>query len=230
MRCLEDVCWESIMRIRLGLALALVLGLWGVMQLSAEPPAIVDQRAKADKLFAEGNFKEALALYRPLALNGENTGPRLSHDITQVNNCYRNLQRDAEVDAYLEEAEKVHAQNWRGLKAIGTEWIINQHYGFVIAGKYYRGNNSGRGQYVDSTPRDRVRALQVFEKALPLVKAEAATDQNRSEISDFYQQFGDFVLNGRHLDQPASDWLQFCDRFRLARNLCANQRLGHLPP
>ena len=45
------------MRYRLGLALALVLGLWGVMHLNAEPPAITDQRTQADKLFAEGNFK-----------------------------------------------------------------------------------------------------------------------------------------------------------------------------
>lgn len=185
------------MRNRLGLALALVLGLWGVMHLNAEPPANTDQRTKADKLFHEGNFKEALAIYRALALDAENTGPLLSHDITQTSNSYRNLQRDNEIDAYLEEAEKVHATNWRGLKAVGVEWIINQHYGFIVAGKFHRGNQNSGGQYVDSTPRDRVKALQIFEKALPLVAAEAITDQNRSEIATFYTQFGDFVLNGR---------------------------------
>ena len=185
------------MRYRLGLALLLVLGLWGVMHLNAEPPAITDQRTKADKLFADGNYKESLAIYRALALDVTNTGPLLSHDITQTSNSYRNLQLDNEIDAYLEEAEKVHAANWRGLKAIGVEWIINQHYGFVIAGKYHRGNQNSGGQYVDSTQRDRVKALQIFEKALPLVVAEAVTDRNRSEIATFYNQFGDFVLNGR---------------------------------
>ncbi len=185
------------MRYRLGLALALVLGLWGVMHLNAEPPAITDQRTQADKLFAEGNFKEALAIYRALALDAGNTGPLLSHDITQTNHSYRRLQRDNEVDAYLEEAEKVHAANWRGLRAIGVEWIINQHYGFIVAGKFHRGDQNSGGQYVDSTPRDRVKALQIFEKALPLVAAEAITDQNRGEIATFYNQFSDFVLNGR---------------------------------
>ncbi len=185
------------MRYRLGLALALVLGLWGVMHLNAEPPAIADQRTRADKLFADGNYKEALDIYRVLALDTANTGPLLSHDITQTNNCYRNLQLDNKIDAYLEEAEKAHAANWRGLRAVGTEWIINQHYGFIVAGKFNRGNQNSGGQYVDSTQRDRVKALQIFERALPLVAAEAVTDQNRSEIATFYNQLGDFVLNGR---------------------------------
>ena len=185
------------MRYRLGLAFALVLGVWGVMQLNAEPPAISDERGRADKLFADGNYREALEVYRSLALNAENTSSQLSHDITQVDNCYRNLQRDSEIDAYLDDAEKVHEKNWRGLKAIGQEWIISQHYGFVIAGKFNRGNSNSGGQYVDATPRDRARALQLFDKALPLVVEEALNDQNRSEVSQFFKELADFVLNGR---------------------------------
>lgn len=185
------------MRYRLGLALALVLGWWGVMQLNAEPPAIVDQREKADKLFSDGNYREALEVFRTLALDVQNTGLQLSHDITQVDNCYRNLQRDSEIDAFLEDAAKVHEKNWRGLKAIGQEWMNTQHYGFIIAGKFQRGNSNSGGQYVDATPRDRARALQLFEQALPLVAGEAVNDQNRSDLSEFYKQLSDFVLNGR---------------------------------
>ena len=185
------------MRKRLVVAIAALLGLWGVMHLSAEPPAIPDQRERAQKLFNEGNFKESLTIFRKLALSGENTGSLLSNDIFQVANCYQNLQLHHEIDPFLEQAEEVHAKNWRGLKAIGVQWAISHHYGFLVAGKYQRGNNGGQGQYVDSTPRDRVRSLQLFEKALPLVRAEAVTDQNRAEITEFYRQFGDFMLNGR---------------------------------
>lgn len=185
------------MRYRMGVALALVLGLWGVMQLSAEPPAISDERARADKLFADGNYRDALAIYRSLALDTQNTGPQLPHDITQVDNCYRHLQREDEIDAYLEEAEKVHEKNWRGLKAIGQEWISIPEYGYLIAGKFHRGNSETGGQYVQSSSRDRVRALQIFEKALKLVVAEPVTDGNRAEVADFYKQLADFVLNDR---------------------------------
>lgn len=187
----------KIMRYRLGVLLALALGIWGVMQLSAEPPATPDQRVRADKLFAEGNFREALALYRPLALDPQNTTPQLSHDLVQVANCYLNLQLLHEIDTYLNEAEQVHAKNWRALKTIGTQWIVIHHQGFLIAGKFHRGNNEGTGQYVDATARDRVRAMQVFIQSLPLVRQEVVNDQNRAEIAGFYRQLGEFILNGR---------------------------------
>jgi tetratricopeptide (TPR) repeat protein len=185
------------MRKRLVAAFAALLGLWGVMHLSAEPLAVPDQRARAQKLFNEGNFKEALTIFRSLALLPENNDPRLSNDIVQVVNCYQNLQLLHEIDGFLDQAEEVHPANWRALKTIGQQWSVSHHYGFVVAGKFRRGNNGGEGQYVDSTPRDRARSLQLYVKALPLIQAEAVTDQNRGEVAEFYRQFGDFLLNGR---------------------------------
>jgi uncharacterized protein YfaS (alpha-2-macroglobulin family) len=185
------------MRKRLVAAFAALLGLWGVMHLSAEPLAVPDQRARAQTLFNEGNFKEALTIFRSLALSPKNNEPQLANDIFQVVNCYQNLQLLHEIDGFLDAAEEVHSQNWRALKAIGTQWLNAHHYGFVVAGKYLRGNNGGGGQYVDSTPRDRARSLQLYVKALPLIEAEAVTDQNRTEIAEFYRQFGEFLLNGR---------------------------------
>lgn len=185
------------MRYQLTLAVLLFGGVWGVMQSSAEPPTIPDQREQAQKLFNEGNFKEALDLFRQLALDSKNTGSQLPSDITQVVQCYQNLQLHHEIDGFLDQAEQAHSTHWMALKTIGLMWNNSQHYGVLVAGKFHRGNNGVQGQWVDATPRDRVRSLQLFERALPLVQAEPVTDTNRPQVAEFYRQLGDFILNGR---------------------------------
>ena len=47
-------------------------------------------------------------------------------------------------------------------------YASSEHYGFIVAGKFYRGNHRGGGRYVGTMERDRVRALQLMQQALAL--------------------------------------------------------------
>ena len=71
------------------------------------------------------------------------------------------------------------------------------HNGTIIAGKFYRGDRPGRGShggdFVNSFARDRVRALQLMVKAMP----KAQSDDQRNEVSTFFESFADMILGGR---------------------------------
>lgn len=56
-----------------------------------------------------------------------------------------------------------------------------QHQGFMNAGEFWRGQHRGGGKVVNAVERDRVRALQLMNQALPL----AVKDENHAEVGDF---------------------------------------------
>ena len=68
-----------------------------------------------------------------------------------------------------------------------TEW-----YGYIVAGKFYRGYKRGGGKWVNTVHRDRVRALQLMQQAMPL----SAKDANKADAASFYLDFGRLLLNG----------------------------------
>ena len=51
-------------------------------------------------------------------------------------------------------------------------WADADHYGTIVAGEFKRGPHRGGGRYANSVERDRVRALQLFARALELAGAD----------------------------------------------------------
>ena len=148
----------------------------------SQPPATPEIRAKGQKLMSEGNFKDAYDNLRKLCLDPKNDPGQAPNDLNQAVQCLNNLGRVQEIDELLEATIAAHQGNWRLLHAAAQNYINSQHQGFMVAGKYERGQHRGGGQVVNSMERDRVRAMQLMEQALPL----AAKDDQKGEVGQFY--------------------------------------------
>ncbi len=172
----------------------LALGLLGMtFFLPAADEPIPDQRTQARKLYDEGNYRDAYDIYRNLALNEENEGLPLADDFTTAIQALQQQQRQHDIDAFREEVIERHADDWRLLARAAQSLIQGEHYGFIVAGEFSRGNQRGGGEYADATQRDRVRALQLLEQARPL----ATADDNKGEVAEFFSQFAAAILFGR---------------------------------
>jgi alpha-2-macroglobulin len=148
--------------------------------LAAEPPAETAMRQQAQKQFRDGNFQQAFDIYRKLLTNPNSDAVASADDLRQAVQSLQNLGRVDEVDALLEEAVTTHAAHWRVLKAAAETYLELEHFGQRIAGEVHRGQRRGGGEFVSLWDRDRVRALQLFEQARPLVDQEpVAADAGR---------------------------------------------------
>jgi hypothetical protein len=165
---------------------------WG--QKAAPKP---EDRAKAEKLMADGNFNEAYKVFRELAHNELNDPKLVANDLANGVQALRNLGRITEVDEFIETTIAAHGKNWRLLSAAANQYLQIEHFGFMIAGKYERGHNRGGGKMVNSQERDRVRALQLLNQAIPLANA----DEDKAAVSEFYITLAGQLLSNRgHTD------------------------------
>ena len=118
----------------------------------------------------------------------------MGNDLGMAMQCLQRLNRVDEIDALLEDAVKVHKDNWRLLWSAAQDYMASvPHYGFIVAGKFYRGQHRGGGRMVNATERDRIRALQLMVQAMPL----AMKDENHAEVGDYLQSLADMLLNNR---------------------------------
>ena len=168
-----------------------VLGL--TMYLSGAEPPIADRRTRAARLYADGNYKEAYDVLKSLVLDPEHSGQPLADDFMQAVRCLQQLQQQHEIDAFREAAVDAHADDWRLLARAAESLLGGEHYGFMVAGEFSRGQQRGGGQFVDATQRDRVRALQLLDQARPL----ADKDDDKIAVAQFYQQLAGAVMYGR---------------------------------
>lgn len=167
-----------------------VLALGGVWWASAaEAPGEAGMRSTAEKQVKAGNFKDALAVYRKLVLSADTTASAVPGDLSAAVNCLRQLGDLATFDELIEAAVTTHGKNWKLLREAAVQYQQIEHYGSIVAGKFTRGNQAGQGEFVTTTNRDRVRALQLFTQAHELAQAEAT----KPELARFYQQFADAV-------------------------------------
>jgi len=171
------------------LVCALASGL--VYLMAAEQPA--DQRAQAIKLQEQGNFREAYDIFARLAKNPQNKGDSVAEELDRGIQCLQSLQRQQEVDQFRTDVIKAHEQDWIVLRKAAQTLINGEHWGFVVAGKFQRGNNRGGGEYVGSMERDRVEALQLYVRCLPLVADEPSANLR----GEFYHELSDAVMFDR---------------------------------
>jgi len=150
-------------------------------------------RDKAGKLREDGNWAEALEIYRDLLTAEQRfgTGQARAEDVSHAFQCVQRLGRWGEFDDLIEAAVSADAENWRLLKAAAQVYQSVPHQGWVSGeDSFTRDQRNQSGRYVAVVERDRVRALQLYEQALPLVQADQADDQaTRNEQVDFFQRF-----------------------------------------
>ena len=170
----------------------LCLAFAGVYLWAADVPTAQEKRDQANKAVKDGNYKNAYDALRALALDPKDDADKVGADLTTALNCLRNLGRVDEIDDFREAVITAHAKNWRLLQTAAESFTSNEWYGYMVAGKFYRGNKRGGGKWVYTVHRDRARALQLMQQAMP----QAAGDQNKADAASFFMTFGRLILNG----------------------------------
>jgi uncharacterized protein YfaS (alpha-2-macroglobulin family) len=173
--------------------IALFLLTLGFAAAWSKAPVPDDPRAKSQKLMNEGNFREAYDGFLALCLDSSTDSRAVVTDLNNAVQCLNNLGRIDEFDELVEGTIKAHKENWRLLQGAAQAYSQAQHQGFMIAGKYVRGPHRGGGKPVNSVVRDRVRAMQLMNEAVPL----AQQDDQKREVAQFYLNFSEILLNHR---------------------------------
>jgi uncharacterized protein YfaS (alpha-2-macroglobulin family) len=175
------------------LSSALVLGLAALWLFAADGPASrKERRESAHKLQQQGNYRDAYDILRKLALDPADDPGEVGGDLTHAIGCLQPLGRDDEIDDFREGVIAAHKDNWRLLDTAVRTYQEGQHQGYIIAGKFSRGWRRAGGRYVSSFQRDRVRALQLMQQALPLAKNE----KDAKSVAAYHLHFADVLLNG----------------------------------
>ena len=176
------------------LTVLLALSLPWVLSAQDRPPAATPaDPAKAEKQLKAGNYKDAYDLFSRLALNAAAEPNKVGEYLAKGVTCLRSLNRADEIDEFREKVIAVHAGNWRLLWAAAQGYAADEHYGYIVAGKFYRGYHRGQGRWVGSYERDRIRALQLMEQAA----AKSAGEPEKAEVGRFWFDFAQALLGNR---------------------------------
>ncbi|HBC88810.1 MAG TPA: alpha-2-macroglobulin [Lentisphaeria bacterium] len=150
-------------------------------------------RDKALKFYNQGNYKEAYDAFSKLALGEETVPIQVGEDLHNAVNCLANLNRQNEFDELVEGCIAKNSKNWMLLKKAAEIYMYSNHYGFMISGKYERGNHRGGGKNVNSQERDRIRSLQLFVQGMSIVQK----DGTGNDKYHYYEDFARSILQGR---------------------------------
>jgi alpha-2-macroglobulin len=149
-------------------------------------------RAAAQKLMNDGNWKEAYDAFSALALDPADDPTEAGDDLMHAAQCLPQLNRVSEFDAFIEKVILAHKGNASLLfTAAKTYFSRVDHQGSIVAGNFVRGpHRGGTARYVSAFERDRIRALQL------MVQAMGATEAGKLD-GDFYFQLANMLLGNR---------------------------------
>ncbi len=130
---------------------------------------ITENRAKVDKMIKDGNYKEALdlAVENFKQVSDEQSADDLKH----IANCFQRLRKYDQIDEVFDIVDETHAENSDVLYQAGYTILNGRHDGVWYDNAYKRGENvysksrGTRAEYANSHDRDRVSALQYFQRA-----------------------------------------------------------------
>ena len=182
------------------MALVLLTGVIWALVLAPAGAAKTDQqslRQKATKLMRDGNWREAYEAFAKLATDPADDVVKVANDLNHAITCLERLGRVAEIDGFREKVIAAHGKNWRLLLAAAQSYMRVTHYGYMVAGEFQRGPHRGRAKYVNAYERDRVRALQLMDQAIPLTAGE----RDKAGVAEFYWQLAAMLLANRGFDE-----------------------------
>ena len=197
----------------LACAMILLTGFWAAPAQSAPPKKTKERPVKQSEIFnpdkinrddpvadcekaVEENefYREVLDILKPWTLQPANDKKSLARGIELVTSCLGELNRETEIDAYLEAAAAAHPNNWRALRAVAALYGGLEHNGVIQNGVFTRGE-IGEGR-VSSAERDRGRALQLYRAAVPLFEKERDGKEKIDDIrvDTFYRELAAVLM------------------------------------
>ena len=133
--------------------------------LSAAPAPTQQRRDALKKQFHAGNFKDAYDGYRAMTLDKDDDPLKVGEDLTTAITLLAAAGASRRDRRFPRAVIDVHKSNWRLLQTAAQSYINSQlHYGYIVAGKFYRGNQRGGGEFV-GTDRARPRAGSATDAA-----------------------------------------------------------------
>ncbi len=196
------------MRYEISICLLLALGWWGIKPTEAEDSQegsgmvrVIQQKMEV------GEYVEALAAVdaslfivdaeKKPAMNPKWAEPKAAAELYNIlsmrNESLNRLNRSTEIDAFLEKFIAAYDSSWRALQAAAKSYQSVRHEGRVVAGKFYRGNQQRNGEFASYAEHDRIRALQLLVKCIPLVQK----DENSIDAGWFFSDFAACFMMGR---------------------------------
>jgi uncharacterized protein YfaS (alpha-2-macroglobulin family) len=154
---------------------------------AGDATSLAHQRTRAGQAQKSGNYRDALEIYQSLLRESRNG--EAQQDLPQAVECLRQLNRISETDELLAETVGRFDSDWRLLEAAAQCYIGLPHWGYRLDGQFLRGPHRGGGQALDSSERDRVRALQLMNQARNCLPEALPAGQQ----ADFYQAFAGIV-------------------------------------
>ncbi|HUF61210.1 MAG TPA: hypothetical protein VMN36_03975 [Verrucomicrobiales bacterium] len=155
--------------------------------------AVEEDRQRAAQLFEDGNFQEAYDLYRSLLTGPEHGGAAAEQDLQRAWECVQRLWNLGAIDALLEETIAAHPDDWRVLRGAAQVYRQLPDYGMEIEGSFRRGCGESGSRVLYSEARDRVRALQLLDRARGLV----ADDPDRADAAALLQRMVETLQENR---------------------------------
>ncbi|MDF1666433.1 MAG: MG2 domain-containing protein, partial [Planctomycetota bacterium] len=152
-----------------------------------------EQRAQYQKLYRQGNYKNAYDGFKTISLKSDVSDRFVTNDMRMAFNCLNRLNRVKDIGAYIESVLGAHKKNWRVRWEGAKIYRDVTHYGYIVAGKFHRGYHRGGGRYVYSYERDRTRSMQLMDKAQEL----SVNETNQKELANFYVYFANVLATGR---------------------------------
>lgn len=128
--------------------------------------------------YDNGNWKEAYDGLQRLLTSPDADTATFADDLSIAVVCLQRLNRVDEIDGLFEQAVAANPKSWQALAAVAGQYGSIEHYGYLIGGKFHRGQHRGGGRVVHATARDRVRALQLYRQAVEI--AERLPDKQAS--------------------------------------------------
>ncbi len=142
------------------------------------------------QLHRDGNYKEAYDGLRRFVLDENAPSKELPQALQTAIACLQQLNRSSEIDEFRELAVDAHKQDWRLLAAVAQSYVNVEHYGYMIAGKFERGQHRGGGKFVNAAARDRVRAMQLYLRAMKVAESE----DNKHAPAEILKQFAEAIM------------------------------------
>jgi uncharacterized protein YfaS (alpha-2-macroglobulin family) len=153
------------------------------------------QRATAAQAQKEGNFKDALEIYKRLIMEALPDG-QTHTDLRNAVICLNKLGRINEFDKLAEDTIQRHATDWRVLSEASRQYRSVNHSGAIVAGEFTRGPNRSRNaKYTTSIDRDRVRGIQLLLQAIELAGPKPGAPQKSSnkELARLYRELASSI-------------------------------------
>lgn len=137
------------------------------------------------KLYRQGNYKEALNAAEHALFKEKLDGEQAGHNLNVAVDCLNRLGKQQDFDALIEKVVAKYDKSWRVLKAAAQKYLGTTHYGYMIGNQFERGWNRRRGRTINSYDRDRIRAIQLYVQAMPLVVAHGSAYDRKYFFSSF---------------------------------------------